>query len=177
MNNKFYILATACSGKSTAINQKGTDYKLDLIDQDDLTTRWITDGKLLPRWPERKKADLLLSHLENLSFPTCLLASMIPNSPESYSDITFVSVIVPKPLHKYFLVKRYIKLFLSCFIQNKKIFRCLSPDGAWYRWKDIKDHRQRIIDYSKDKNIPAFSSIDSALQWVAINTGNHRLDA
>ncbi len=169
---KFYIIACAGSGKSRAVELVNANSQLEIVDQDKLTSRWIRDCVILPRWKEEQKADKLLSYLKTKKKPSCILASMLPSSAEDYSGIHFAVVIIPKPIHIFFLWKRRMRIFLVNILKRYRSDAIKTPAGKWNKWCDIYPHRIKIIEYSKKYNIPMFKKISDALTWAESMVSN-----
>lgn len=155
----FYILAASGTGKSWCATACRTP--LILLDQDGLLSKWIRSGEMKASDSQETKAAKLLEYLSASEQSACMLASLTPESINGHPHVHFCAVLPGRPVHYFYLLKRYL-------IHLAHPRRAGKPD--WYRWSDILEPRKRIAEFASQHELPVFSSLKQAIRWAERKT-------
>ncbi len=164
---KAYIITTPCSGKSSlALKYSESACNISLIDQDNITSRLVRAGTIVPNAHENEKANTIINHLKSQNNPSILLGTYLPDNPLDNPEITIICVILPTIKHLYYVYKRRLRYTIYKILGFIPAYRNYKPNMKWSRWQNISQYRKSILAYSQNHNIPVFSDLKVAVHWL-----------
>jgi len=160
-NNKVYVMAAPCSGKSTFAS-RGTYRQIRLVDFNIQFDKWARESNFdiikfsRVTLEEREKLynGVNIAYLYDQSDPVCMLGVVGPETPHTYANISFV--IVQPPI-----------LRAMAYCSRRKIeLRKKNQTSIWSKWTNIRNYRQKLISYAKRNGISIYPSFEAALDSI-----------
>jgi hypothetical protein len=169
---KAYIITSPCAGKTRIANRLPNYCGITILDHNNLMATMFDQGTISVQSSELDKAEVLLSYLESLEFPACILGAYMPDDPANYPNIRFIGVVLPKPIHYLYTTKRRIRSTLARVHDGVPVLKSLEPTDRWDMWVNTAKHREKVISYVAKHKLPLFASIQNALDSLKL----HQID-
>ena len=170
---KAYIITSPCAGKTRIARRLPTYCGITILDHNDLTASMLEQGRISIQSSENDKAEILLNYLDSLKYSACILGTYMPDNPAHHPNIQFIGVVLPESTHYLYTYKRRIRSTLVRIHDGIPILKCLEPTDRWEKWTNTAIHREKVISYVAQHELPLFRSLSDALESLKFQQVDH----